>query len=289
VAGRDSTPFHVQGGLESFPNKLTGEWHLGWQNLQAFGAVAGPAKSEMYLKNGEITTPAVHTTLNQGKLTMYPRLRLNPTELAFGNGTTLDHAKLTPRMCDELLSYISPALARAEQVTGEVSMTLDDGSRMPLMAVERMEASGRITMHSVQIQGGPIIRVLALLTRNNSSVALQKEAIVNFRATKGRIYHDKMELYFPDMMIRTSGSVGFDGTLDIVADMTFPPKWLPNSAVRDSLAKQPLRVPIKGTLSQPQVDQRAFEKLLTDKIRSEAGNTIRNEIGSELQKLFPKK
>jgi hypothetical protein len=289
VAGRDSTPFHVQGSLASFPNQLSGDMSLGWQRLQAFGSAAGPAKAEMHLKNGEVTCPPVQTTLDQGKLTMLPRLKLSPTELAFGKGTTLDHAKLTPQNCDQLLSYISPALARSEQVNGEVSMIVDDGSRIPLMAVEKMEASGRITMHSVTIQGGPVIRALALLTRNNSSVALQKEAVVNFRATKGRIYHDKMELYFPDMMIRTSGSVGFDDTLDLVVDMTIPPKWLPNGPARDSLAKQPLRIPIRGTLSQPQIDQRAFEQMIADAIRNAAGNTIRNEIGNELQKLIPKK
>jgi translocation and assembly module TamB len=293
VTGRGSTPFHIQGPLASFPNQLAGDMTLGWQSLQAFGSVAGPANVEMHLKNGEVTCPPVQTTLDNGKLTMLPRLKLSPTELAFGKGTTLDHAKLTPQNCDQLLSYISPALARAEQINGQVSMIVDDGSRMPLMAVEKMETSGRITMHSVTIQGGPMIRVLALLTRNNSSVALQKEAVVNFRVTKGRIYHDKMELYFPDMMIRTSGSVGFDDTLDLVVDMTIPPKWLPTGPPRDALAKQPLRVPIKGTLAQPQVDQKAFEQQIGTMIRNAAGNTIKNEIeqgiSNELQKLFPKK
>ncbi|HLW66694.1 MAG TPA: AsmA-like C-terminal region-containing protein [Gemmataceae bacterium] len=293
ATGRGSTPFHIQGPLASFPNQLSGDMNLGWQSLQAFGAVAGPAVVEMHMKNGEVTAPPVYTTLNQGKLTMVPRLKLSPTVLSFSKGTELDHAKLTQQMGDELLSYISPALARAEDINGEVSMVVDDGSRMPLMAVEKMEASGRITMHSVTIQGGPMIRVLALLTRNKSSVALQKEAVVNFRVTKGRIYHDKMELYFPDMMIRTSGSVGFDDTLDLMVDMTVPPKWLPAGPARDSLAKQPLRVPIKGTLSQPQVDQKAFEQQIATMIRNAAGNTIRDEIkkgiGEELQNLFPKK
>jgi hypothetical protein len=156
-----------------------------------------------------------------------------------------------------------------------------------------MEASGRVTMHAVQIQGGPIIRALALVTRNNSSVALQKDAVINYRVTKGRIYHDKMELYFPDMMIRTSGSVGFDGTLDLVADMTFPPKWLPNRPFKDQLTKQPLRIPIGGTLSQPTINQQAFEQKLQDLIRNAAGDTMKKElekgIGGELEKLFPKK
>jgi hypothetical protein len=293
ATGRGSTPFHFQGPLSTFPNQLTGDMTLGWQSLQAFGSVAGPANVEMHLKNGEVTSPPVQTTLDQGKLTMLPRLRLSPTELVFNKGTQLDHAKLTQQNCDQLLSYISPALARAEQINGEVSMIVDDGSRVPLMAVEKMEASGRISLHSVTIQGGPMIRVLALLTRNNSSVALQKEAVVNFRVTKGRIYHDKMELYFPDMMIRTSGSVGFDDSLDLMVDMTIPPKCLPTGPARDTLAKQPLRIPVRGTLSQPQVDQKAFEQEIATMIRNAAGNTIRDEIkkgiGDELQKLFPKK
>jgi hypothetical protein len=236
------------------------------------------------------------TTLNQGQLEMSPRLRLNPLELAFDRGANLQHAKLTPALCDELLSYITPALSRST-VNGEVSMTVDPASRVPLMATEKMEGGGRVTLHSVQIQGGPLIRVLATLTRNKSAVALQKEAVVNFRVTHGRVYHDKLELYFPDMMIRTSGSVGFDGTLDLIADMTFPPQWLPNVPWKDALAKQPIRIPIHGTLSQPAINEQEFQRLLGDMVRNTAkdagGGTIRKELEKDidkaLQNLFPKK
>ena len=51
----------------------------------------------------------------------------------------------------------------------------------------------------------------------------------------GRIYHEGLELRFSDLTIRTSGSVGVDQSLALLAEMPVPPKWVASMPVAASL------------------------------------------------------
>jgi translocation and assembly module TamB len=102
------------------------------------------------------------------------------------------------------------------------------------------------------------------------------------------VYHEKMELEFPDLTIRTTGSVGVaDESLDIMAEMTVPPKWLVNNTtLNQAMRNQLIRLPLRGTLRQPKLDQRALEQESAKFIRKAAGNILQNELNKGIDQLF---
>ena len=73
--------------------------------------------------------------------------------------------------------------------------------------------------------------------------------MVAFQLIDGRVYHQNLELVFPKATIRTSGSVGLDGTLSLVAEMPVPKHWFGTGRAAAALGQQTIRIPIGGTLS----------------------------------------
>jgi hypothetical protein len=104
----------------------------------------------------------------------------------------------------------------------------------------------------------------------------------------GRVYHQNMELLFADFVIRTSGWVGLDQTLNIMAEMPVPPKWLINNPLAEGLKKQTIRLPVAGTLSKPELDKRAMEQYTRQFVQRAAENLIENAVEQNLDRLFGK-
>jgi hypothetical protein len=130
------------------------------------------------------------------------------------------------------------------------------------------------------------VRELAVLLDRPGIARLSRESVVPFRLVEGRVYHRDLELVFPDLTIRTHGSVGLDQTLSIMAEMPVPPKWLGNNPLGASLKNQTIRLPIGGTLSQPQIDRRALAQVSAEFVRGSAGNLLRDTLNKQFDRLF---
>jgi translocation and assembly module TamB len=267
--------------------QLNGEGGLGWRELKCFGADIGSANLAFFLKKGWIALPPVETSLNQGKLKLAIGVRLDPgpSELVFYPGTTVERAVVTPQMCADALGYVAPALAKAAEAEGTFSMTIDSG-RVPLGRPESGDLAGKITLHSVRVGPGPLMKELSVLSTNPNSITLAKEQVVPFRMVNGRVHHENLKLSFPELTITTSGSVGIDGTLDLVAEMPIPPKWLGKTPLAASLAKQTLRLPINGTLSQPKLNEQALRNLFAQFARDTTKDFLKEELEKKFQKLI---
>jgi hypothetical protein len=138
---------------------------------------------------------------------------------------------------------------------------------------------------------GPLTHALSVFLGSEVPAKLRPDSVVQFRMVGGRVYHQGLELIFPDLTIRTSGSVGFDESLAILAEMPVPTKWLQqNPVAADAMRGQVLRVPIGGTLSKPQIDQKVLADLTQQFVQKAAQNVIQGEVKSQLDRLFgPKK
>jgi hypothetical protein len=102
------------------------------------------------------------------------------------------------------------------------------------------------------------------------------------------VYHKDLELIFPDITIRSSGSVGVsDQSLDIMVQMPVPPKWQAgNTMLSQAMKNQTISVPLRGTLAKPTLDQKILADLTRQFMQKAAGNVIEGE----LNRLFgPKK
>jgi hypothetical protein len=300
LAGHDIRPFRITGALAAPAGKplnvalgtsqpalmarLSGEAGLSWQSLQALGCQVGPAEFHGRLADGWFRASPIDATLNQGRLHLEPSLRLEPgpMEVQLSKGRVIDKARLTPAACASALGYALPVLADVAQVEGELSMDLES-ARVPLTDPLRAELAGRLTIHAAQVGPGPLVRELSVLLKGPATLTLAKENVVPILVANGRVYHSGLELRFPELTVRTSGSVGLDGTLALVAEMPVPPKWLGTGKLSRAVAGQTVRLPIGGTIRKPTIDERALREASARFARDAAENALRQELDGKMK------
>jgi len=188
-------------------------------------------------------------------------------------GKVLDHCQLSPGLCNDALKYVAPILSKVTRAEGEISIDLDDW-RLPLGHLEQGELGGRLSLHNVDVGPGPFVHKLAEALHVPPDVAMARESIVRFELVNGRIEHHDLEFDLPGVHVRTSGSVGLDRSLDLLAEveLRLPEKLLSESQLARTLAEKTLKIPIVGTLAEPRLDAGFVRELglakLFDKLES---------------------
>ncbi len=179
----------------------------------------------------------------------------------------LDKQKLTPEMGDQLLSLIDPTLTDLTGVQGTISLSFD-AFRVPLGVpknefVKKVELSGKLHLHEITVAAETpllqtLVKVLADMHGKKPSdvVRVVEDAEVRFQVRDGRIHHEDMRFGFPDispdLLIRSSGSVGYDRTLDLVLDV---PSILLDKANPAGKKTAPVRLRVTGTIDKPVVTE----------------------------------
>lgn len=308
LQGRGERPFTVRGpladGLEietvasaespdgAWLEELVATGGVDWQQIQAYGFVVGPGQIDARLERGVLGIAPLDVALSGGRLRARPSVRLapGPSELTLAPGILVDRVQVTAEMCEQGLKYIAPVLAGVTRAAGSFSIDMSD-CRVPLAAPSEGDLAGRLTVHTVEIGPGPLIQELALVLDAPRSVQIARDSQVGFRMVAGRVYHQGLRLVFPsNVTVQTSGSVGLDGTLAMVAEMPVPDKWIGSNALGDALRGRILQLPIGGTIDRPQLDRRVLAQLNAQTVRETAAETLRDElnkqINSGLNRLF---
>lgn len=293
LVGHETRPFHLAGPLagaaaeqKGLLARLHGDAGLAWQTLQALGCQIGAADLHGSWSEGSFRAGPIEATLNRGRLHLQPTLRFDPLplEVTLAKGRIVDRARLSPLACASALGYAAPVLAGVAQADGDISLDLQDG-RFPLSDPTQGTLLGWLTLHSAQVSGGPLVQELSVLLKGPATLTLAKDNVVPFRLLNGRVYHTGLELHFPELTIRTSGSVGLDGSLALIAEMPVPPKWLGTSKLaKSALANQTIRLPIGGTLDKPKLDEQALRDASARFVRDTAENVLRQEMDGKLKK-----
>ncbi len=283
-APAEATP----GTLEaSLVGRLEGETSVGWESGNLYGFQLGTGNLDGKLSGGRLKVSALDVPLSGGRLNANPLFVLAPgtAEMYLDSGPLLTRVNLTPEMCRETLMFIAPVFADVAQAQGNFSIDLN-GGRVPLATPSEGDLAGQFTIHNVEIAGGPLVRELGVLLQRPSTASLARESKVAFRMVGGRIYHRDLELVFPELTIRTHGSVGLDHSLALMAEMPVPPKWLGNNTLGNAMRNQIIQLPIGGTLEQPKIDQRAMQQASAQFIRNTASNAIMNELNNQFDRIL---
>ncbi len=285
-AGRGSNPVTYQGPLAL--DAAQGTALVRWTRGNLYGFDVGPGELAASLSGGTVRLRPLDLAVSEGRVRLDPQVRLapGPMELDVQPGRVADNVRINPRMCAGFLQYIAPALAGVAAAQGRFSLELDR-CRLPLADPARGDVEGRMIVHSVEIGPGPMIYELAVLMGRAESARLTRQSVIPFRLADGRVHHRGMELVFPDLTIRTSGSVGFDRSLELIAEMPIPPKWRGRHEALDSaLRNQTIRVPIAGTLTRPRLDRRTLDRLSQRFLENAAQNVIHDGVQRGLEELF---
>jgi hypothetical protein len=259
---------------------------LRWQAMQALGCQIGAGELRGQTTGGCFRAAPIEATLNQGRLRLEPNLRLDPLpmEVTLAKGRVIDRAHLTSAACTRALGYAVPVLAGVAQAEGEFSLDLQSG-RLPIVELAKGDVAGWLTLHSAHFSGGPLVQELSVLLKEPGTLTLAKDHVVPFRMVNGRVYHTGLELHYPELTIRLSGSVGLEGSLSLMAEMPVPPKWLGSSKLaKAAIGNQTVRLPIAGTLSKPKIDEHALREASAKFTRDAAENALRHEMDSKVKK-----
>ncbi|HEV3004154.1 MAG TPA: hypothetical protein VGX78_06810, partial [Pirellulales bacterium] len=180
-------------------------------------------------------------------------------ELIVEHGTVIDHCRISQGMCNDVLHLVAPVLNKVTTAKGEFTIELDDW-RLPLDQPQTGKLAGRLSLHEVVIESGSFVRQLAEKLRVEPMVELARESVVTFELRGGCIHHRDLEFRLPPLRLRSSGSVGFDESLDMLVEVAveLPEGIMAALPSARELTQKTLRIPITGTLSKPRIDTSAM-------------------------------
>lgn len=326
VEGKDTRPFKLTGNLggvaDSFavnvgaPTRpaarkdlthLSGNAAVAWTEVKAFGFTVGPSELKAALDRDVVTLSPVAASFGGGTVRLRPTVRLAPAayDLRFEQGRVVEKAKLTPAACADALGYALPAIANVAQADGLVSLDLGENV-VPLTDPTAASVSGRLTIHTATLSAGPVVTQLAtLFGADRTQLTLAKEQVVGLRVEKGRVHHENFALTIGGTTVRTTGSVGFDGSLSIVVELPMPRTLLEKvpanpPLLREYLAKRTFKIPVGGTVKKPQVDGRAFNAAVQEAMKAGLKNAAgqlkddlikkgKDKLLDELRRKFEKR
>lgn len=315
ATGRRSDPIELRGSLRDFltanppairnqaavPPKfgyaaLSGLMAAGWQEGHVYGMKLGPAKLETQLKEGWLVMKPVEIDSHGGKLRLCPAMRLEPApwEIVHAKSQVVDHVHVTPDVCAGMLKYVAPVLAGATEAEGEFSVALD-GARVPVFDMTQSSLGGQLSVHTIRVKGTALLfELVTALAETPSEAQIAPNTVIPFQMANGRVYHKDLVVTFPNVpnfSIRTSGSVGVDGSLQLLAEMPVPPKLVALAAKNGvPLDNQSFKIPIGGTLTHPKIDAGALRQaegdLLRNNVRNAAEGAIQNQLNKGLDRLL---
>lgn len=299
LGGRGSSPISYQGMWGSDTAVASGK--LGWTWAQLSGLQIGAGELQASLSKGNFEVRPLDLECNEGRLRVAPQFAFaqGPKEISLAAGRVVDHVRITPAMCKDLLQYMAPLLAGTTSAEGRFSIDLE-GFRLPLAGSgplgpgaspikwSEAEIAGKLVIHSAQVGPGFLIQELAQLFGRATPAYQIQESTIPFRMTKGRIYHQQMDLVFNDVKLRTYGWVGLDQSLSLMIEMPIPPKWQTGKILGPALKDQIIKLPIGGYLGQPKIDRTAFDQVAKQFFQNATQNVIKNRLG-ELLGPLPKR
>jgi hypothetical protein len=273
--------------------KLTADAGIGWDHITAYGFEMGPAELTAKVTNGTIHVSPVRAAFAGSQITLTPTVRFEPApeELTFAKGKLVDHARLTPQALAGGLGYVLPAIANSTQAEGTISLTIGE-NLIPLADFSKATVKGELVVHKATVSAGPLVTELAhLLGGPPTQLTLANEMTVPVKVENGRVFHENFSLGFNGVVVKTSGSVGFDGSLALVADVPVPAAAFGgNPRLMQALTGKRVQLPIGGTVSKPILDPKQFQAAVANLARDAAKDVGRDVINKELEKVFsPKK
>jgi hypothetical protein len=202
-------------------------------------------------------------------------------------GRPLQRVQLTPEMCELGLKYVAPIFASVAWTSGDLSLELDRCT-VPLHEPAAVEVAGRVTLHAVETGlKNPLTERLAKLAATVTQRELPKQirvadnSVIEFTVHEQRVAHAGLAFglptFSPELVIRTEGTVGFDKSLDLIAQIPVPSQVLGDRPLANLLGDQPLSLPITGTLEDPQIgagDGQLVSELLQRVLQSETISQI---------------
>ena len=203
----------------------------------------------------ELTGNVAASSLNQRTLT------LNATQI-------FDHEPLSEAHANQNLALIAPVLSQSTELRGSASVWLDE-VKIPLGGEQKLGfvLRGRAEFHSLEAKlKDTWTRQLAAISSQLSGkevpdrITVLQDSEVTFEVTDNGIFHEGMVFLLPTIFesirVTSSGTIHLDESLDLQLAVTMPELGAqenPFLSMLSQLTSEPLRLYVKGTVSDPQL------------------------------------
>jgi hypothetical protein len=271
-----------------------------WTAADIAGFQFAPGEMPVRFFEGQLALGPFDLAASGGRLRGAPWLRLLPApgELIVPPGRCLDRVVLTRQLCDRWVKWLVPLIGQSTHTQGLVSVDLA-GARLPLSDPFGGEASGQVIFENLESTPGEQVRPLMnLIVKLQSAIdprfAFGDKAVllrvrpepVSVRLADRRLWHEGLVMDAGQLVIRSGGSVGADGTLAMVVEVAFRGDIAGATPVVGQLLRTPLAIPLKGTVHRPQFDARSMDVILGRIVENTAEAVIGPSLSRGLETLF---
>ena len=284
----------------SLLHALAAETSIAWTAGDVEGLSIDAGDMAVRLFDGQLALGPLDIGISGGRLRAAPWIRLSPEpmELVIPPSRLLENVTLSEHACDRWLRTIAPLLAQSTRAQGRVSIDLAN-ARVPLGDPLSGDISGRILFDTFEVTPGAPAAPLVMLVRKlqtliDPTLAFNDKQLfirvrnepVRFRLVERRIWHDGLIMDTGQVVAKTSGSVGADGSLAMNLELSFRGDVVGTTPIVAALVKTPLVVPLRGTVNQPQFDSSQIDIMLARIVEHAVKNVIADSIGRGLEGLL---
>ena len=273
-------------------SQFKGAGTVKWASAEIWGLQIGEASVQASLENSLLRTAPIQCLVNGGQLNMMPQYDIASSRLQLGTGSRIQNLKITPELCRTWLGYVAPMLADSADVKGEVSARVER-FLWDFDTPGNSDVLAQLTIHQAEAAPGSslssLLEVVDLLRRTgDSSQSLTARSLVLPEQTipvqvrQGFVAHEGLIMELSDYRMKTSGAVGLNKELQMVIEVPLEKSTAAGSG-------RSLKVPLRGTMTQPQPDTGALlQNLGTRKIQEKLGDQVDKTLNKQLNKLFDK-
>jgi hypothetical protein len=267
-------------------------------DLDGFQVDAGEMPVRLF--EGQLALGPFEIAASGGRLRGAPWVKLLPLpgELIVPPGRAIDRVALSSRLCDQWISWLVPLVGKSTRVQGVASLDLA-GARLPLGDPFGGELSGQMIFENLEVTPGSQLEPLAMLMVKLQSLvdprfAFGDKAVlmrvrpdpVRVRLTERRLWHDGLVMDMGQLTVKSGGSVGADGTLAMAVEVAFRGDLAGQTPIVSQLLRTPLVIPLGGSVSRPQFDAGALDKILGRIVENTAEAVINDGLKRGLENLF---
>ncbi|MGW8193113.1 MAG: hypothetical protein ACWGOX_02500 [Desulforhopalus sp.] len=257
-------------------------------SIRGFGMLVETLSMPVKLAKGHGEVD-IEATVNKGKLRVKPAVNftVSPAEVTLPeNSALLSGVGLTEDMSNDLLGHIHPIFMGTAVSQGTVDLTMER-FRWPLDAAARKDAAfaGSLAFKNVKLQaGGLLVPLLAIMNVAEQEITLSDQPM-HFIGENERVRCSPLEIGIEGYSLKLSGTVGFDKSLNYVAQIPVTSKMVDDDVYK-YLEGTFITVPIGGTVSKPVISKNVVQKALQDLAVQAGQKELTNQAGKLLQKLF---
>ncbi len=278
---------------------------LGWQRGSIAGVQLGKSLVPIRLTETTVFVERSAIPIGNGRLNVAGEVHYRPGPLWFEQqpGRFAENIELRPEMTRTWLKYLAPLAADVSEIAGTFNVELDE-ALVVVDDLNRSRVSGRMQIQHAQMDAGPLAQQVLTTVDTVKSLArgLQgprqpngsrrlvtlEPQTVDFALQNGVVTHQRLFMTIDSARLVTSGAVGLNGQLDLLAQLPLQASWLGSDL--QGLAGQNVSLPIRGTLARPRLDSSGIaqmaQQLGSQAVRQTAENVLQEQLNRGMQRLF---